>query len=121
MCHLILLMPVISLVVFWIWPFSVAGPVYLLVTVLSVWMYVYIWRAMKRPVLGGAEELLHSEGEVVDVEGNTLHVRVHSEMWNAESKDTLQRGDHIKVVGLSGLILRVKRLDDSVEWDKPTS
>jgi membrane protein implicated in regulation of membrane protease activity len=114
MCHLILLMPVFALVVFWVWPLSVAGPVYAMITALSFWMFTYIWRAMQRPVLGGAEELLHSDGEVVEVNGNALRVRVHSEMWNAESKDTLHRGDHVKVVGMTGLILRVKLLDDTI-------
>jgi len=114
MCHLILLMPVFALAVFWIWPLSVAGPVYAVITALSLWMYAYIWRAMQRPVLGGAEELLHSDGEVLEANGSALRVRVHSEMWNAESKDTLHRGDHVRVVGITGLILHVKRLDDSV-------
>ena len=114
MCHLILLMPVFGLIVFWVWPLSVAGPVYAVVTALSLWMYAYIWWAMRRPVQGGAEELLHSDGEVVDVQGNALRVRVHSEMWNAESKDTLHRGDNVKVVGMTGLILQVQRLDDTV-------
>ena len=114
MCHLILLMPVFSLAVFWIWPLSVAGPVYAVITVLSLWMYAYIWRAMQRPVLGGAEELLHSDGEVMEVNGNALRVRVHSEMWSAESKDILRRGDHVKVVGMTGLILQVRRQDDTV-------
>ena len=113
MCHLILLMPVFALVVFWIWPLSVAGLVYAVITALSLWMYAYIWLAMRRPVLGGAEELLHSAGEVLEVNGDTLRVRVHSEMWNAESKDTLHRGDHVKVVGMTGLILHVQRLDNS--------
>jgi len=114
MCHLILLMPVFSLAVFWIWPLSVAGPVYAVITALSLWMYAYIWRAMQRPVLGGAEELLHSDGEVMEVNGNALRVRVHSEMWSAESKDILHRGDHVKVVGMTGLILQVRRQDDTV-------
>jgi membrane-bound serine protease (ClpP class) len=107
-------MPIFSLVVFWIWPLSVAGPAYAAITALSLWMYAYIWRAMQRPVLGGTEELLHSDGEVVEVNGNTLRVRVHSEMWAAESKDILHLGDHVKVVGMTGLILQVRRLEDTV-------
>ena len=67
MCHLILLTPVFALAVFWIWPLAVAGPVYTVVTVLSLWMYALVWRAMQRPVLGGSEELLHSIGEVMEV------------------------------------------------------
>jgi len=108
MCHLILLMPVFALVFFWIWPLAVAGPAYAAVSALSLWMYALIWRAMQRPVLGGAEELVHSSGEVVEVAGNALRVRVHSEIWNAESNDSLRRGDHVKVVGITGLTLRVR-------------
>ena len=118
MCHLILLTPVFSLVVFWIWPLTVAGPVYAVVVALSLWMYALIMRAMRRPVLGGAEEMLHSVGEVIEVQGNVLRVRVHSEMWNAESKDSLHRGDHVKVVCMTGLILQVRRFDDT-EGDAP--
>lgn len=118
MCHLVLLMPVFALVFFWIWPLAVAGPAYAAVSALSLWMYVWIWRAMQRPVLGGAEELLHSKGEVVEVAEDMLHVRVHSEIWNAVSAAPLEsfhRGDRVKVVGMSGLILRVTRSDDADE------
>lgn len=45
MCHLILLTPVFSLAVFWIWPLTVAGPVYAVVVALSLWMYALIMRA----------------------------------------------------------------------------
>lgn len=111
MCHLILLMPLIALAVFWIWPLAIAAPVYAVVSLLSLWAYALIVRAMRRPVLGGSEELLHSSGEVVDAEGNMLHVRVHSELWNAESREPLHRGDRVKVIGMKGLVLRVERVD----------
>ena len=112
MCHLILLTPVFALVIFWIWPLGVAGPVYAAIAVVSIWMYVWIMRAMRQPVLGGAEELLHSVGKVTQVDGHALRVRVHSEFWNAQSSDDLHSGDRVKVTGISGLILRVRRCDD---------
>ena len=112
MCHLILLTPVFALAVFWIWPLAVAGPIYAAVTILSLWMYALIWRAMQRPVLGGLEELLHSIGEVMEVRDHTLRVRVHSEMWNAESDDAMQCGERVKVIGMTGLILRVRKCQD---------
>ena len=113
MCHLILLMPLFALVIFWIWPLGVAGPVYGAIAVLSLWMYVLIMQAMRRPVLSGAEELLNSFGEVVEVDGRAMRVRVHSELWNAESNDVLRSGDRVKVNGISGLILRVSHCDDA--------
>ena len=111
MCHLILLAPVVALVVFWIWPLTVAVPVYAVVFILSLWMYAFIWQAMRRPVQGGREEMLHSIGEVMEVQGRSLHVRTHHEIWNAESRESLRPGDRVKVVGMSGLILQVERLD----------
>lgn len=115
MCHLILLLPVFALAVFWVWPLSLAGPVYAVTSVLSIWMYIFIWRAMQRPVVAGADELLHSVGEVVEVRDDTLRVHVHSETWNAVSRDILKSGDHIRVTGINGLVLSVKRLEN---WDQ---
>ena len=112
MFHLILLMPVFALAVFWIWPLTVAAPVYAAVALLSLWMYALIWRAMRRPVQAGAEELTHSIGEVMAVQEDGLRVRVHSEMWNAQSNDPLHRGDRVKVVGMAGLTLQVRRLEE---------
>jgi membrane-bound ClpP family serine protease len=37
---------------------------------------------------------------------------VYSEIWNAESDAALQRGERVKVIGLTGLILRVRRCQD---------
>ena len=112
MYHLILLLPVLGLVVFWIWPLTISVPVYGVIFILSLGMYALIMRAMRRPVLSGSEELLHSRGEVVDVQGNVLHVRVHSELWNAASHEPLHRGDHVRVIGMEGLVLRVERVGD---------
>lgn len=112
MCHLILLLPVFALVVFWVWPFTLAGSIYAVVVMLSVWMYILIMRGMRQPVVTGAEEMLHSIGKVMEVEGKELRIRVHSELWNAESADSLHSGEWVKVVGISGLMLQVKRFDD---------
>jgi len=109
MCHLILLTPLFALAVFWIWPLSVAATIYAGVTILSLWMYYLVWQAMRRPVLGGVEELVHSVGEVVEVRGRSLRVRVHSELWNAISRDHVSRGDGVEITGIDGLTLRVRR------------
>jgi len=111
MCHLILLTPLFALAVFWIWPLSVAASIYAVVTVLSLWMYYLVWQAMRRPVLGGVEELIHSVGEVVDARGRSLRVRVHSEIWNASTHDRVERGDRVAITGIDGLTLRVKRCE----------
>jgi membrane protein implicated in regulation of membrane protease activity len=107
MCHLILLLPVFALPVFWWLPLTLAGPIYAAVFGLSAWMYYYVIQAMRRPIETGSEELLHSTGEVISVDGRRLRVRIHGETWIAESDDELRRGDRVAVLAVDGLHLRV--------------
>jgi membrane protein implicated in regulation of membrane protease activity len=109
MCHLILMMPVLALPVFWFMPFSVAGPVYAVVLIISAWLYYWIMRAMRRPVETGLEKILHSTGEVIDVQGESVRVRLQGESWEAESPDSLHPGDRVQVVSIHGLVLEVRR------------
>jgi membrane-bound serine protease (ClpP class) len=104
-------MPVLALAVFWFWPLSLALPVYLVILVLSVWLYVLTLRAMHAPAQLGREGMLHESGQVIGVDGEGLRVRVHNEIWNAEAGETLQVGERVQVVGLNGLTLTVRRLD----------
>lgn len=110
MCHLILALPFLGLMVFWLWPLSVAAPVYATIFVLSLWMYYLILQAMRRPVVTGAEEILQGIGKVIEVRKNKARIRIHSEIWNAVSTDRLRVGDQVEIMGVNGLMLRVRRL-----------
>ena len=109
MCHLILLLPILGLPAFWIWPLSVALPVYLVVLLLSLWMYYYVIIAMRRKVTVGPETLVHCRGEVVQIDSSRLKVRVQSEIWSARSSDKLDTGDSIEVASIDGLTLNVTK------------
>jgi membrane-bound serine protease (ClpP class) len=109
MCHLLLLMPLVALPLFWFLPIAAAASLYAVVVALSAWLYVYVFKAWKRPVVTGKEFLVNSTGEVMDVQGHTLHVRVHSEIWSAESGEPLQPGDLVKVTGMESLTLTVEK------------
>ena len=50
MCHLVLLLPLFGLAVFWLWPPAVAVPVYLAVLVVSAGVYYLALVAMRLPV-----------------------------------------------------------------------
>lgn len=111
MCHLILLLPLIALPIFWLIPLTTAFPIYGAVSLVSVWAYWYVMQSMRRPVVAGREELLRATGRVLDVHGTAAQVRVHSEIWSAHSEDRLRPSDTIEVLGIDGLKLRVKRID----------
>ncbi len=111
MCHLVLLLPLLGLPVFWIFSLPIAATSYTVILALSLWLYYYVIKAMRQPVETGSEGLLRRVGTVVAGDSGRPRVYVASEYWNARSSDALKPGDRIKVVGLDGLTLRVNRID----------
>lgn len=111
MCHLILLLPLIALPVFWFVPLTPALLIYGAVLLLSAWTYWYVMQSARRPVVAGKEELLHATGRVLDVHGRVAQVRVHSEIWSARSENRLRPNDMIEVLGIDGLKLYVRKID----------
>jgi membrane-bound serine protease (ClpP class) len=68
-------------------------------------------KARERPVVSGQEEMLHATGEVLDDFQGKGRIRIHSEVWLAESATPLRRGDRVKVVAVNGLVLKVQLLN----------
>ncbi len=112
MCHIALLLPLLALPVFWIWPLSVSVPVYAVVVIVAALVYWYAVLAMRRPVETGAEGMIGQTGEVIEVHGTSVVVRIGSEIWNARSPASLRKGDNVAVIAVERLVLRVKRLDE---------
>jgi len=109
MCHVILALPVIGLAVFWIWPLSIALPVYLVILSISGLFYFAILKAMHRPVVTGRAGLIGRPVDVLDVSGRSGHVRLLGEIWRAVFDDLLRQGDRAWVVGVTGLTLRIAK------------
>lgn len=113
MCHLMLMLPVLGLMVFRLWPMSIAAPVYIIILVVSLAVYYLIVQAMHRPVMTGREEILRKTGTVVEVRERRIQVRVRGEIWNAESSDRLRIGDTVSIAGIDGLVLQVRRSEST--------
>lgn len=64
-------------------------------------------RARKRPVVSGAEELLHETGIALESFQHRGHVRLHGETWQAISSQPVHKGDVIRVLSRDGLILEI--------------
>ena len=112
MCHLLLLSPVFGLVIFWLTPIWIAVPVYGVIVLLSILLYVMMIRMMRLPQMCGNDALLHERGLVVDVTDRDAHVRIGGEIWQAISADQLRVGDQVRVVMHHGLTLEVERLNN---------
>ncbi len=111
MCHIILFMPIMGLGVFWIWPVEIAGPVYGMILVLSVILYIILVQTMKSPVKSGIKGMLNDRGVVVRSGKTDCLVQVHGELWKAVSQERLSDGERVTVTGHRGLTLKVRRDD----------
>jgi membrane-bound serine protease (ClpP class) len=65
-------------------------------------------RARNRPIVSGEEEMLHTSGEVLDDFEGRGRIRIHGEVWQAESPVPLKRGDRVRVVEIDGLVLQIQ-------------
>ena len=117
MCHLILLMPLFGLPLFWLLPLGYALPINVVIWLTSAFLYWLITRAMKRPLQDGFQSLIGTEAEVVsrlapDHSAQYL-VRAQGELWSAYSTDTLQPGEQVSIMAVKGIGVVVERVDNS--------
>ena len=70
MCHLVLLLPVFALPVFWLLPPAVATVLYAAVAAISLVLYLYTFKAMRKPRLNGAEAMIVVQQEEL---GQQIH------------------------------------------------
>ena len=61
MCHLILLMPVLGLPLFWLLPLGYALPSYVVIALISAFLYWLIRGAMRKPPQDGFQSLIGTE------------------------------------------------------------
>lgn len=73
-----------------------------------VWFAV---RARRQPIVSGREDMLGAIAHAAaDFQGRGL-VRLHGELWNAESRLPVHAGDPLRVTGMNGLVLMVEPQD----------
>ena len=101
--------------------FGVAIPVIATFTALSAGMFIgvlaYTLKTRRRPVVSGAEELLHAVGVIEEDMQHEGRVRVHSESWLAHSATPLRRGQQVRITAIDGLRLTVKPENGGQEHD----
>jgi membrane protein implicated in regulation of membrane protease activity len=113
MCHLVLIgLPLAGLSVFWFLPLPIALPVYLLIAAATAAFYWYLYKGNSSPVLTGAEEMQRAVGKVLGANESLADVWVRSELWSAEYEGELREGDRVRVVGMDGLRLKVRKVAD---------
>jgi membrane protein implicated in regulation of membrane protease activity len=115
MHHLILLLPIIGIIVFWLMPLNIAIPSYLAILLVSGLMYWAILRAIRKVPTTGANSLVGMEARVMSRLGPKDEaqylVEADGEMWSANSSDTMEPGETATIIAVEGIKLIVKRSD----------
>ncbi len=117
MCHLILLMPVLGLPLFWLLPLGYALPINIALWLLSAFLYQLIRKAMMKPIQDGFQSLIGTEAEVVS-KLETSHsakylvrAKGEGELWSANSSDALEIGEWVNIVAVKGVGVVVERAE----------
>ena len=122
MCHLILLMPILGLPLFWFLPLDYALPSYAAIVLISALLYWLIMRAMRKPLQDGFQSLIGTEAEVVSKRAPDhsaqYQVRSQGELWTAYSADVLEIGEWVNIVAVKGIGVVVKRAENDSHFGK---
>ncbi len=115
MCHLILLMPLFGIPLFWLLPLGYALPTNIALWLISAFLYWLIRKAMMKPIQDGFQSLIGTEAEVVSKQalGHSAKylVRAKGELWSAYSTDALDIGEWVNIVAVKGIGVVVERAE----------
>ncbi|MDA8107950.1 MAG: hypothetical protein M0015_04880 [Betaproteobacteria bacterium] len=116
MCHLVLLLPLLALPVFWLLPPAVAVPLYAVALAIALATYVLALKTMRLPRLNGADGLIGRVGRVVRVDRRGVTLQVGGEYWGAETGGAaFELGEQALVTGMDRLRLEIARPADRHE------
>lgn len=94
----------------------VAVPAIATFALLSMALFVgvvgYAVKTRRKPVATGREEMIGAVGEALEDFDRSGPVRVHSEIWTADSGQPVQRGQRVRVTAMDGLRLKVEVTND---------
>jgi membrane protein implicated in regulation of membrane protease activity len=115
----LMLLPILAIPVFWYLPLGQAVIVYLLLLLLSGWMFWLMRSNRKRPVVTGKESLVGRDAEIIAISQNGSRVRytvrVEGELWTGRSHDAMQPGEKVIITASAGNTLIVKLKDNTHE------
>ena len=109
MCHLLLVLPLVSLILFSLLPLEEAATLYSFVLLFCAILYWLIWKDMHRPVTTGVEGMIGAVGQIIQNGKRTHKVFVKGEIWDAICDGALSVGESVEVIGLKRMELAVRK------------
>lgn len=84
-------------------------------SLLVLGILVFVGRSLRLPRPAVNKEMVGREALVVHCDANHYQIRVHGELWHAESTEVLRPGQSVRITGQHGLNLRVEPINANEE------
>ena len=110
MHHLLLLLPLLALILFFVLPWPIALLLYLPILGASLWAYSKAWQALQQPPETGEENMIGHQATVLAVQPHSIEVHIDGERWLARTDQPVQPGQKVIVEDVEGLTLLVRPL-----------
>ncbi len=114
MCHILFLLPVIAIAVFFFLSSGQAAFLSIPLFLLFLWLSWVMWKDIRRPVATGIEGMVGGEAQVVSKTKNGAKVLLRGELWDAVCREELSIGETVRVTGLERMKLVVRKEANSV-------
>lgn len=108
-CHLLWMLPILALPLFWIFNFYTALRIYLGVVMLTAVMFYLTIQSMRQAPQSGIEGMRGEIVEVVESNGSRGRVQYHNMLWYAIAREPIAVGEKVRIIGNQGLRLIVAK------------
>jgi len=109
MCHIVFLLPLLAIAVFFFLPPDQAAFVSVPLLLAFFWLAWVMWKDFRRPASTGIEGLVENRAQVVSKTKHGAKVSLKGELWDALSGDELCVGESVRVTGFERMKLIVHR------------
>jgi membrane protein implicated in regulation of membrane protease activity len=107
-----MVLPILGVSLFYLFPFEEAFPIYLVLILFSAMIYYGMFSVMgrKRKVQTGIEEMIGEEALVVEDIDPDGKVEFEGEVWSASAKgEKIFKGEKVRIRAVKGMVLYVEK------------
>ena len=108
MCHILFVLPWVSLILFVFLPLEQAAVLYAVILLPCAIFYRLAWKDMRRPAATGVEGMIGGGARVIR-DGKRSKVLFQGEIWDAVCPEDLSVGESVEIAGLERMTLLVRR------------
>jgi len=109
MCHIVFLLPLLAIAVFFFLPPDQAAFVSVPLLLAFFWLAWVMWKDFRRPASTGIEGMMGDKAQVLSKTSDGGKVLLRGELWDAVCRENLSVGETVRVTGLERMKLVVHR------------